>query len=180
MQFRRATAADAPALAAFAAAAFWDTYREIDDPDDIAQYVAEHFNPSAISTLILDPKSTTLIAEVGTALAGYAVLSWSDAPECVTGPKPIELARFYLGKAFLGQGNGTKLMLAAHSEAARQGSGTVWLGVYDRNLRAINFYERFGFKNVGGKEFLFGGQIYIDPIYTAHVRHDAAQETPTK
>lgn len=173
MNFRHAIADDAPALAAFAAAAFWDTYREIDDPDDIAHYVAEHFNPSAIAEVILNPKSTTLIAESGSALAGYAVLSWTAAPACVTGPRPIELARFYLGKDFIGQGNGARLMLAAHAEAARQGSETIWLGVYDQNVRAINFYERFGFKNVGGKEFLFGGQIYIDPIYTAHVRLDA-------
>jgi diamine N-acetyltransferase len=62
-----------------------------------------------------------------------------------------------------------------HAEAARRGAQTLWLGVYDRNVRAVSFYERFGFTKVGGREFLFGGRVYIDPIYAAAV-HAAAQE----
>jgi ribosomal protein S18 acetylase RimI-like enzyme len=44
------------------------------------------------------------------------------------------------------------------------GGRTVWLGVYDRNVRAVAFYERQGFRQVGTREFEFGGRIYVDPV----------------
>jgi len=170
---RQATQADASTLATFASAAFWDTYRDIDEPGDIAAYVAEHFTPDVISEVIADPRCTTLLAELDSALVGYAVIARSTHPGCVRGPAPIELSRLYLAREHIGRGHGARLMLAVHAEARRQGAQTVWLGVYDRNVRAVQFYERFGFTKVGGKEFLFGGHVYIDPIYAAPVRADA-------
>ena len=173
LALRRASIQDASALAAFASRAFSDTYRGIDDPDQIADYVAEHFNPEAVAEIIRDRVSTTLLAEIGPQLVGYAVLKSHEAPNCVTGMKPIELARFYLDKEFIGKGIGASLMLLVHAEALRLGARTLWLSVYDRNVRAVRFYERFGFTKVGGKEFLFGGRVYIDPVYSAPVRNDA-------
>ena len=160
-------------LATFASMAFRDAYRELDHPDDIANYVAEHFNAAAIANVIGDHQSVTLLAEIESGLAGYAVIKASTPPNCVDDPTAIELARLYLGKAHLGLGYGEMLMWAVHAEARQQGGQTVWLSVYDRNVRAVRFYERFGFVKVGFREFLFGGQIIFDPVYSAPVRTDA-------
>lgn len=166
---RHASVEDAPALAAFAAKAFSDTYRDLHEPWEITSYVAESFNPQSVAEVLRDPACTTILAEVGSRLAGYAVVQAAEPPGCVTGPSPMEVARFYLGEEFLGQGYGAQLMRAVHAEARRLGARTLWLGVYDRNVRAVRFYERMGFTKVGGKEFLIAGQIYIDPIYSAPV-----------
>jgi ribosomal protein S18 acetylase RimI-like enzyme len=173
LALRYATPDDAAALAAFASKAFSDTYRDLDDPQEIADYVAENFNLRAVQAVIGDPAASTLLAEVGSELAGYAVIARSQAPSCVTGPEPIELARFYLAEQFIGRGHGAELMRAVHREARRLGAQTIWLGVYDRNIRAVGFYERWGFTKRGGKEFLFGGRVYIDPIYASAVRDEA-------
>jgi GNAT superfamily N-acetyltransferase len=167
---RFATVEDAAALAAFAAQAFTDTYRDLDDAQEIADYVAEHFQPEVVAGVIRDPACTTLLAWVGGQLAGYAILRDAPAPSCVTGPAPLELWRIYLGAGFIGQGLGALLMAEVHAQARRRGAHTLWLGVYDRNVRAVAFYERFGFVQVGGKEFLFGGRLYVDPIYAVTVK----------
>lgn len=167
---RFATVEDAALLASFAAQAFTDTYRELSDPQEIADYVAEHFQPEVVAAVISDPACTTLLARVGGELAGYAILSAQPAPDCVAGPAPLKLWRLYLGEDFIGHGLGARLMAEAHAEARRRGAQTLWLSVYDKNVRAVEFYERFGFAKVGGLEFLFGGQIYIDPVYAAAVR----------
>ena len=163
---RRASIEDAATLAAFASKAFTDTYRATDDPAEIADYVAEHLNAQAIAEVIRDRASIVLLAELGHRLVGYAVLKSAETPSCVAGTKPIELARFYLGEEFIGKGIGSSLMRLVQREALRLGARTLWLSVYDRNVRAVRFYERFGFAKVGGKEFLFGGRIYIDPVYS--------------
>jgi len=161
---RHASIEDAPTLAAFAAKAFVDTYRGHGDPQSIADYVAEHLSVSAVTGLARDPGSTIILGEVGSQPAGYTVLKAGEPPNCVTGPDPIELVRLYLGEEFLGRGFGEKLLLEVHAQAKRLGANTLWLGVYDRNVRAVQFYERFGFTRVGDKEFLLGGGVYIDPI----------------
>ena len=173
LTIRPATPEDAALLAPFASQAFTDTYRGLDDPQEIADYVAEHFTPAVMAGVIQDPACSTLLALAGEGaaqLAGYAIVRAEPAPDCVTGPAPLQLWRLYLGESFIGQGLGARLIAAVHAEARRRGAQTLWLGVYDRNVRAVAFYQRFGFVQVGGKEFLFGGRTYFDPIYAALVR----------
>ena len=171
---RPATAADAAPLARFAAQAFTDTYRELDDPQEIADYVAEHFQPEVLARVLTDPACTVLLAGEAGAIAGYAIVRAQVPPACVSGPAPLQLWRLYLGQAHIGRGLGARLMAAVQAEARRRAARTLWLGVYDRNVRAVEFYKRFGFAQVGTSEFLFGGRIYSDPIYAAPVAAEGA------
>ncbi|MFG6416321.1 GNAT family N-acetyltransferase [Roseateles sp. DC23W] len=166
---RPASPQDSALLAQFAAQAFTDTYRGLDDEQEIADYVAEHFPPEVLAAVIADPACTTLLAWLGDELAGYAVLRAKPAPACVSGPAPLQLWRLYLGQRFIGRGLGAQLMATVQAQAQQRGAQTLWLGVYDRNVRAVAFYERFGFAQVGTSEFLFGGRVYSDPIYAAPV-----------
>jgi hypothetical protein len=100
---------------------------------------------------------------------GYAHVRSAKVPACVADRKAVELSRLYLLASAQGTGLGGALMLAV----ARGGRGarrrTVWLGAYDRNVKALAFYARRGFVQVGTHEFEFGGQIYADPVLTRPV-----------
>ncbi len=176
MRIRHATRDDAPALAAMAATAFRDTYRDISEADEIEDYVSRHFNLPAVAAQLGDPGAPVLLVVDGEAIHGYAMLRRTAAPECVTGPSPIQLARIYLAQSAIGRGIGTRLLRAVDTEAHRLGAETLWLSVYDRNVRAVQFYEKHGFLLAGGMNFEFGGQIYVDPVYARPVRVDAAQQ----
>jgi diamine N-acetyltransferase len=162
---RFADPGDAPALAAFAAQAFTETYRALDDPQDIADYVGEHLDQASIGRVLRDAACTTLLLESGHAIVGYAVLRHGPPPWFVTGAAPIELWRFYLGAAHIGRGQGTRLLDVAIAHARQSGARTLWLSVYSRNQRAIAFYERAGLRQVGARDFKFGGKMYLDPVY---------------
>lgn len=170
ISFRYATLNDVATLAELAAKTFFDTYCEIDDPQELREYIQENFNPSAVEKLITNPDAITILAEVDSALAGYAIISEEVAPECVSDTRNIKLDRFYLDKDFKGKGVGAQFMSAIHHQARQSGANMIWLGVYEQNIRAIKFYEKSGFQRVGGQEFVFAGRTYVDPVYAITVK----------
>jgi GNAT superfamily N-acetyltransferase len=164
LQLRRATVDDAERLARLGARTFRDTYRGLDDPQDIEAYVGEHFTPARVAAQLRRPASVTLLAQCGDEDAGYLQVAVSEAPACVEGPAPVELVRLYLREEWIGGGHGTRMMRAAEAEALRLQGRTLWLGVYEKNLRAVAFYRRCGFEQVGTHDFLFAGVVYADPV----------------
>lgn len=49
-------------------------------------------------------------------------------------------------------------------EARARGHDVLWLGVWDRNERAIAFYARWGFVEVGEMSFLLGSDVQRDHV----------------
>jgi ribosomal protein S18 acetylase RimI-like enzyme len=79
-------------------------------------------------------------------------------------------------QAAVGSGIGAALMRAVLDAARRNGRKTLWLGVWERNARAIAFYERWGFEVVGEHVFRLGSDEQTDLIMERAVNaegHDA-------
>ena len=95
---------------------------------------------------------------------GYARLRSGEVEPSVRGPDPLELERLYVDREGIGQGVGAALMRMCLEEAARRGSKTLLLGVWEHNPRAIAFYERWGFERVGAHTFLLGSDRQLDII----------------
>ena len=166
LQIRPATTSDIPGLCALGARTFLDTYTPISDPAHVADYARIHFTPDRIAGWLAAPRSVTLLALLGDEPAGYAYVLQDGAPDCVADRDAVHLSRLYLLRGAQGRRHGSALLGAALASAARMGGDSVWLGVYDRNPRAITFYERHGFRTVGTHEFPFGGEIFHDPVMT--------------
>jgi ribosomal protein S18 acetylase RimI-like enzyme len=47
-------------------------------------------------------------------------------------------------------------MNATIEEARQRGCDCVWLGVWEKNQRAIDFYQKWGFRVVGSHTFALG------------------------
>ena len=54
-------------------------------------------------------------------------------------------------------------------EAAARGRRTVWLGVWEHNARAIAFYRRWGFTDVGSQPFQLGADLQTDRVMSRRV-----------
>ncbi|MCA1636546.1 MAG: GNAT family N-acetyltransferase [Acidobacteria bacterium] len=171
-EIRRASVGDVETLAALGARTFRDAYLKQSVPEDVEDYVASNFNPAQIAAQISDPDSVFLLAEVGGQPVGYAKLRSGPAPGCVRGRKPLELSRLYLDQRVIGRGHGRALMRACLDEAVRLGRETIWLGVWEQNLRARRFYEKWGFRQAGTHEFIFGGRSYEDPVLERPIRDE--------
>ena len=164
IDIREATAADAAALATFGELTFRDAFAAQNRPEDVEEYVAATYSPALQRAELTDPARLTLVAEVGDAFAAYAQLRSGDAPGCVSGPAPIELLRFYVDRSWHGRGLAQRLMAAVVAAAESRQARTLWLGVWEHNPRAIAFYTRSGFRDVGSQPFVLGTDHQTDRI----------------
>jgi ribosomal protein S18 acetylase RimI-like enzyme len=161
---RRAAPGDAASLAALAARTFSDAFERHNSPEDMALYLATNYSPARQTADLRDEGIVTLVADAGDALAGYAQLRQGTAPDCVIGPSPIELWRFYVERTWHGRGLARELMASSLEAAAERGAGTIWLAVWERNDRALAFYRKCGFEVMGDKDFLLGTDRQTDRV----------------
>jgi diamine N-acetyltransferase len=164
LKIRRADQSDVALLAEFAADMFTETFGPDNRPEDMALFLESSFGAEQQAREIADPRWVTLLAEIDGSLAGYAQIRRDTTPECVTGPSPIELYRFYVGKAWQGRGVAQRLMEEVKATATDLGAQTLWLGVWERNLRAQAFYSKCGFADVGFHGFILGTDRQTDRI----------------
>jgi GNAT superfamily N-acetyltransferase len=171
---RRATPADAARLASFAATAFTDTFAADNRPEDMAAYLAESFGEAAQRAELEDPAVTVLLAEKDDALVGYAMLRDGEVADSVPSATrgAIEIARLYAGKRWIGAGIGALLMQRCLDEARARAKDTIWLGVWERNVRAIAFYRRWGFADVGSQSFQLGSDLQTDRVMARRVAEE--------
>ena len=174
---RPATVDDVDLLSRLGAATFRATYRTISDPREVDEYADEHFAHDKVLAWFRKPCARTLVATADGVAVGYAHVRSAKVPACVADRKAVELSRLYLLASAQGTGLGGALLTAAITEIAALGGATVWLGAYDRNVKALEFYARRGFVHAGTHEFEFGGQIHHDPVLTRPVTLDNAAAT---
>ena len=153
---RSATEQDAAALSALAERTFRDAFAADNTAADMDTYCASAFGVDIQSRELLDPATLTLVVEDDGSLVGYAQLVLRPAPLSVHAGHPIELKRFYVDKAFHGSSMAPALMRATEESARARGADVVWLGVWERNPRAIRFYQKSGFQEVGEQIFAVG------------------------
>ena len=161
---RVATAEDAERVSTLAVRTFRETFAADNTAEDMAAYLAATFTPERQRHELADPGQRVFLLEIGAVPVGYAHLAPSAPDAAVTGESPIELVRFYVDGAWHGRGLAQQLMRAVVDEAVRLGARTLWLGVWERNPRAIAFYRKLGFIDVGSHPFVLGHDVQTDRI----------------
>jgi len=173
IRVRPAMPSDALPLSQFGARTFRDAFAADNRPENLDAYLAKAYGVPQQSAELADRSVATLVAEASRDMVGFAQLRTGNPPPCVTGPRPMELWRFYVAREWHGQGVASTLMAAVVAEAQRRGAGTLWLGVWERNGRAQGFYGKSGFVVVGQQPFLLGGERQTDLVMIRPVSQPA-------
>ncbi|HXG83509.1 MAG TPA: GNAT family N-acetyltransferase [Pyrinomonadaceae bacterium] len=169
---RLATAADAETLARIGWKSFDDAFADhpANHPDDMKVYMNEAFAPATISADLQEPDTIYLIAEIESEAVGYAKIKFDSREEFIEGDKTLELCRLYALDEFIGKGIGKVLMLRLFEIAGERNCDVVWLGVWEFNFRAQEFYKKFGFEKCGEHVFQLGNDPQIDWVMQRKVR----------
>ncbi|GGG29246.1 GNAT family N-acetyltransferase [Hymenobacter glacieicola] len=160
-------AATAAQLAELGQRLFHETYAAQNAPEDMAAYEAATFSPEKQLSELQDSNTVFLLAQLVQEVVGYAKLKLHSTLGLDPDKTPedrLEVERLYVSQDWIGTGLGAALMRRAIEEARQQGSRAVVLGVWEKNARALEFYRRFGFKQVGTHPFTVGSDEQTDLI----------------
>ena len=158
--YRDAGAADLPAIDRLFRASFAATFGHLYAPADLQAFFAR-FTPEAWAERLATNRFR--LAEVGGEPVGYAQLGTVTMPtEHVPGDR--ELRQLYLAEHAKGTGVADALMRWTIDAARAEGAATLFLSVYVDNARAIRFYDRYGFRDVGAYAFMVGDHEDEDRI----------------
>jgi ribosomal protein S18 acetylase RimI-like enzyme len=164
IEIRRGSVQDAALFSTLAATTFVDTFGADNTPEDIALYSAQAFREEIQRRELADPRVCVLFAEREGETVGYTMLRDGGLDGADAEGESIEIVRLYATRRAIGQGVGAALMQACLDEAAARGRDTIWLGVWEHNPRAIAFYRKWGFADVGSKTFVLGCDHQTDRV----------------
>ena len=158
-KIRTATVSDAAAIAELAERTFRDTFAAHNDPDDLETYIAKAYGEAQQRREIESGTVTLLVESDGELIAFAQLIRRASSPH-----GDVEIARFYVDKSHHGRGIAQTLMQETVETARALGGTTLWLGVWEHNARAIAFYVKCGFHDVGSQPFLVGSDLQTDRV----------------
>ena len=155
---RRATPADADALAAIGRSTFIDTFGHLYAAEDLQAFLDESHAPESYARLAADDRYALWLLEDDARAVGYALAGPANLPHPDLAPGDGELKRLYVDASLQNGGWGAKLFAEALAWLERDGPRTLWISVWSENHGAQRFYERHGFGKAGEYEFPVGRQ----------------------
>jgi len=157
---RRATSADAAALAALGAATFTETFGHLYPPDDLQAFLAGSHSVNAWTRLLADPQRAVWIAALADGLPiGFIVVGACKLPVENREPSAGEIQQLYVLASHHNLRLGSRFMDVGLEWLAAQGLEPVYIGVWSENIGALRFYGRYGFDKVGEYGFPVGKTV---------------------
>ena len=166
MPIRVCTPEDASTLSLIGSATLLEAFAGLIPGQAILAHCRMNHTVAAWEKHLAEPMNKAWIAEIepGAFPIGYSLLTNPDFPEGLAREDDLELKRIYLFSRFHGGGMGPALMQVALAEARARGAKRVLLGVHPDNARALAFYRRNGFVQIGTRPFHLGPETFFDPV----------------
>jgi len=127
-------------------------------------YLEQAYNIEKLRDELSNSDSAFYFLYADEKLAGYLKLNEYKAQTDICDPQSLEIERIYLIKEFQGKGLGSLLIKKAVDVANIRKKSYIWLGVWERNHKAILFYKKHGFYVIGTHPFIMGEEEQTDLI----------------
>ncbi len=142
---------------------FYATYGPpVNTEENIQNYLKENFTLEQINRELNHPNSQFYFVKIDDKTVGYIKLNSKDAQTEPIKGNGLEIERIYVIKEYQGKKIGNFLVEKAKNVAQTLAHNFVWLGVWDQNLKAIQFYQKNGFKTFDNHQFKLGSELQND------------------
>lgn len=162
IEIKKATLSDLVTIQNISKQSFTETFATINTPENMEKYLQESFNTTQLTTEINNPESPFYIAFWNTEPVGYLKLNLGNAQTEVVEGTTLEIQRIYVLQAFHGKKIGQLLLDEAIKIAHQIPVNYIWLGVWEENHRALQFYTKNGFVTFDKHLFILGDDQQTD------------------
>ena len=151
-------------MQALASSSFIATYAAHNPPHVIEPYVKAAFSTEQVLAELSHSQNSFWVAVKDQQIIGYLKLREGDLPTCIKSKNSLEVERIYADPNYKRQGIGSALMATAKVQARENGFDSIWLGVWQKNLDSVAFYEAQGFEIAGEKTFMMDDDPQVDHV----------------
>lgn len=159
---RIAEAKDAEMIADLSRQTFHDSFAEFNTAENMQKFFDQQFTRTELIREVTAPGNVFLLAYHDDTIAGYVRMREHNNPPELKNDNAMELARIYAIQTSIGKGVGSQLMQTCLDVAKQRGRDTIWLGVWEHNQRAIDFYKKWGFEKFSEHDFILGDDVQTD------------------
>ena len=159
---RKAVITDVEILQKLSIKTFIETFAVNNTPENIAAYSNEKFNIEQLSTELNTKQSQFYLAFSDAIPIGYLKVNFAEAQTEIIEGNTLEIHRIYVLQSFHGKNVGQLLLNKAINIGRTNGVSFLWLGVWEQNHRALQFYTKNGFVVFDQHIFIMGTDTQTD------------------
>ena len=170
IEIKQATITDLPSLQSIGRQTFLETFAAHNSAENLQKYLDTGFSDKKLASELCNPESEFYFALQDHKVIGYLKINRGPAQTELKDKTSIEIERIYVLKEFHGKKVGQLLYDTALSIAMREKAEYVWLGVWEKNSRAIAFYKKNGFAEFDKHIFRLGNAEQTDLMLRLKLR----------
>ena len=141
---------------------FIAAFEKDNDPDDFKAYMDLAFNREKLRAELHNADTDFYFVYGDEILSGYFKLNRDQAQTDIKVAEAMELERIYVLEAFQGHRIGQWMLERIKEIALEHQKAYLWLGVWEKNVKAISFYEKNGFVKFGTHPYYIGSDEQTD------------------
>ena len=149
-------------LAALSRQTFHEAFAAVNEETYMNAYMDTAYSAKNLIRELENPESLFFFVEDGNTPIAYLKVNFNEAQSDLQDPGAMEIERIYVLEAYLGKGIGRLMMDHALDLAVEANVRYVWLGVWEHNDRALQFYRKNGFEVFGDHSFWLGDDEQTD------------------
>lgn len=148
---------------------FSDTFKDQNTTENLTTYLEQAYHTEQLRNELNNPDSTFLFLKDKQEIVGYLKVNVNTAQSENIAEEALEVERIYIKKTAKGQGYGRKMIVKAEELANQKKKKLIWLGVWEHNSHARDFYKHLGFVETSEHSFYMGSEKQLDIIMTKKV-----------
>lgn len=162
LEIRRATLVDIIGLQRIGRETFFETFSTENTEENMNKYLEEGFSTERLAVELNDPNSEFYFAMLDQQVIGYLKLNVGETQTELQDNHTLEIERIYVLQEFHGQKVGQQLYEKTLQIAEQIQANYLWLGVWEKNARAISFYKKNNFVEFDRHIFRLGDDEQTD------------------
>ncbi len=162
IEIQKTTIADLEIIRKISTETFTETFSGVNTAENMTNYIQENFNAEKLTSEINNPESLFYLASFENKIIGYMKLNFGKAQTEKQNENNLEIHRIYVLQAFHGKKIGQLLLDETMKIAKQMAVNSIWLGVWEENHRALQFYSKNGFVEFDQHIFVLGDDVQTD------------------